>query len=235
MADHRNRSLHRPLDERLRERAPRTLDRVKDPIVRSPTVGMSLHSPSELAAVAVGLLVLRSVEEHGRTRLHERAIEDALQRATGALTAEEVMRLEVEAYEILDWLLGDDRPIESRPEIAHVDDGAVVYEPEAQVIELVREAIFQGFDLKIDYFSRRRGEMNTRVITPVAIGADRYIRAWCHARRAERIFRLERIRRAVPVNGRPCRVIEPERTDPAERADGETTGTTGQMPLFDDV
>lgn len=244
-------ALHRPIGERLAEKPARPLDRAEDPIASAPNGGVNLRRPEEIAAAAVGLLVLRQVENHGRTRLYERAIENAIAQLTDHLDAREMMRLEVEAWEVLDWLIGDEQPVTSNHDIARVDGPHVDYDPQAEVVDLVREAIFQGFRLKIDYFTRNRSKMSTRVIAPLALAADSYVRAYCYARQAQRIFRIERIQRCIPVDGRPtlgtaASQSTPARYDPprpapepvprAEHAqtDEEVESTTGQLNLLSD-
>lgn len=187
------------LKARLQARGPRRLERVKDPVVPTPSPPLAIYQPQEIAAMAVGLLILKQVEETGGTRLFERSIHDAIKRLTSHANAEQMMRLEVEAHEILHWLVrGDDLPLELEA-FRYRNDGALEYDPTADIPTLVREACELGVDLKIQYFSKRRAEMNTRVISPKAIAAEEYVRAHCHARGEERIFRMERIRKAVPI------------------------------------
>lgn len=245
-------ALHRPIRDRLAAKDSRPQDRVEDAMATAPSEGVVLRRPEEIAAAAVGLLVLRQVENHGRTRLYERAIENAIAQLTDHLDAREMMRLEVEAWEILDWLVGDDNPVTSDPKIARIEGSHVDYDPNAQTIDLVREAIFQGFKLKIDYFTRNRSQMSTRVIAPLAIAADSYVRAYCYARHAQRIFRVERIHRCIPVDGRPVLGDGPIPQEPATDTTGaqsageqkktsarpskndETEHTTEQLSLLGD-
>lgn len=194
---------HRSLRTRLGAKEKRPLDRTPAPIAPSPPAPLTIQRAQEVSALAVGLLVLRHVEESGRTRLQERAIADALDRVTKHLNAEQMMRLEVEAYEIVDWLLGSEpQDLTEHFIAARQEDGSVLYDPSCAVDDIVREAVHQGFDLAITYYSSRRMELNRRVISPKAIAAEVYVRAWCHERRDERIFRMSRIRSAVPVRGK---------------------------------
>lgn len=193
---------HRPLRARLEAKEKRPLDRAPAPIAPSPPAPLTITRAHEVSALAVGLLVLRHVEETGRTRLQEQAIGDALQRVTKHLNAEQMMRLEVEAYEVVDWLVGEDENSHPAPLVAEKRaDGTIQYDPSSSIPDIVRAAAAQNFDLSITYYSSRRMEMNKRVISPKAIAAEVYVRAWCHERRDERIFRMSRIRSAVPVHG----------------------------------
>lgn len=194
-------SPYKNLRQRLNEKPKRPLDRARAPLASAPSAPIPLHRAHDLSAMIVGLMVLKYVEESGRTRLHERAIQAAIESLTDHLHPEQMMRLEVEAYEIVDWLSGPYHA--DAADVAEVTDVGVLYDPSCTIPEMVREAVAKGFDLKVDYYSSKRAEMNTRVISPRAIAADVYVRAWCHARNDERIFRMERIRRAVPVHGQP--------------------------------
>lgn len=196
---------YRPLRERLRAKTPRPLDRVREAIAHAPPAPISLSRAHELSAMAVGLLVLKHVEESGRTRLHEQAIQDTLKRITEHLTAAQMMRLEVEAYEIVDWLVGGNGNAVNAHFVAMKKDDGVEYDPSSSIPAIVREAVAQEFDLKITYYSAKRMEMNSRVISPKAIAAETYVRGWCHERRDERIFRMDRIRSAIPVGGKAIR------------------------------
>lgn len=191
-----------PLRARLQAKEKRPLDRAPAPIATAPPAPLLITRPHEVSALAVGLLVLRHVEETGRTRLQEQAIEDALGRVTEHLNAEQMMRLEVEAYEVVDWLVGEDDNDYTPHFVAKKkEDGTVAYDPSSSIPDIVRAAVDQTFDLSINYYSSRRMELNRRVISPKAIAAEVYVRAWCHERRDERIFRMSRIRSAVPVHG----------------------------------
>ena len=223
--------FRKPLNDRLAEKIPRDPKETRpEPIVKTQAQ-TRLDRSDELAVAAVGALVLRKLAEFGQTRLFPRAIESVFDKATSSLTAQEVMNLEIEAYEIVDWLVGgeplDDDAVSN---VASRRGDVIVYDPHAPVIDLIRRSIVEHFDLKIDYFSMRRGQMNTRRITPTTIEAETYVNAWCHARRNDRVFRINRITRCVPVNGRPERQIE--RTARDASADGGTAPT--QIPLLAD-
>lgn len=206
----RDKQVRRPLRERLKDREPRPLDRMKEPIVGDEHLSVQLNRSEEIAAAAVGLMMLDIVEKHGRTRLFERAIDNALDRFIDDLDPDEIVRLEVEAYEVLDWLAGESDPITSDPSIAKRSGDTVYYNTDATAELLLREALFQEFDVHIHYFTRTRSELNKRIISPYAISADKYVRAWCHSRRAQRIFRIDRISHCIPVGGRP---FEPKRSE----------------------
>ncbi|MFT6400349.1 MAG: putative DNA-binding transcriptional regulator YafY [Bradymonadia bacterium] len=203
----KNPQRRRPIDDRLAERSPREDGSKPEQFVKSRTT-VRIDKPEEIAALAIGALVLQKVDAFGQTRLLTRAIEAIVERATVELTSEEMMKLEVEAYSVLDWLVaGDDLELKDAEAIAHRDGDHIIYDPAAPPTELLKRAIEEEFDVKLDYFSRSRGEMNTRRVTPVALEAETYLRAYCHARADDRVFRLNRITRCVPVRGRAREVL----------------------------
>ncbi len=197
----------RPIDDRLAERSPREDGAKPDQFVKNRS-SVRIDKPEEIAALAVGALVLQKVDAFGQTRLMTRAIESIVERATAELSSEEMMKLEVEAYSVLDWLVaGDALELDDAEAIAHRDGDHIIYDPAAGPTELLQRAIEEEFDVKIDYFSRRRGEMNTRRVTPIALEAETYLRGYCHARADDRVFRINRITRCVPVRGRAREVL----------------------------
>lgn len=219
----------RPLDDRLADRAPRADGAKPTNFVKSRSA-VRVERPEEVAALAVGALVLQKVDAFGQTRVFGRAIDALVDKATSDLSSEEVMKLEVEAYAVLDWLLdGEAASDEDAEGIARREGDRIVYDPNATPVDLLRRAIDEEFDVKLDYFSRRRGEMNTRRVTPLSLEAETYLRGYCHARQDERTFRLNRITRCVPVKGRP---IEPVQED--ARDANETSTAPHQISLLDD-
>ena len=209
----------RPLDDRLAERHPRADGARPEHFVKS-RYEVRVERPEELAALAVGALVLQKVDAFGQTRLLTRAIEGLVERATSELTSEEMMKLEVEAYAVIDWLVDGEIVDGADAEaVAHREGENIIYDPTAPATELLQRAIDEEFDVKIDYFSRRRGEMNTRRVTPLALEAETYLRGYCHARSDERVFRINRITRCVPVRGKAREIMQvraKEANEPAE-------------------
>lgn len=68
---------------------------------------------------------------------------------------------------------------------------------------VIEQAMAQGKDLDIVYWSAGRGQQTTRHVTPYWIeerGKVPYLIAYCHARQAQRVFRLDRIE-AVHIVG----------------------------------
>lgn len=70
----------------------------------------------------------------------------------------------------------------------------------AAIRTTITRALAEGLPLEILYHTAGRGERSTRVVEPLQIqtyGNAEYLVAYCQLRQAERVFRLDRIERAV--------------------------------------
>jgi predicted DNA-binding transcriptional regulator YafY len=217
------------LNDRLADRQPRELaagDIGPVPVTRST---VRLDANDEIACAAVGALMLRKLAEFGQSRLPEPMVERLVSKLTTQLSSREVMNLEIEAYELLRWMAGPSHDAAHPERVVRREGDTILYDPDSSVLERMQAAIVERFDVKIDYFSRQRGEMNTRRITPERIDAETYVYGYCHARQAYRTFRLNRITRCVPVKGRP---IELPRV--MKQAQEEHDHDPVQISLLDD-
>jgi hypothetical protein len=216
------------LNDRLADRSGQQQRTVHPTALLPPGQSGRLASSDEIAVTVTGALMVRKLAEFGQTRLYQRAADQLVERLTQGMTSQQVMELEIEAYELIDFLTGPEASGDT-PAAAHRDGGRVLYDPNASVLDLVQRAVDESFDLRIDYFSRRRGEMNTRRITPREIKAETYVMAFCHARQSERVFRISRITRCVPIDGKPDRPSAPQRALQHESEPGPA-----QLSLLDD-
>lgn len=151
-----------------------------------------LRSGAERGAVALACVLLENIQRRGGTHAPSRALREVTDRLLISLSQSEVMAVEVEAYELMQWLGGalnpyfdpvaDPRP----PEMVKED-------PATPVLRVLRQAIADGFDVDMMYYTGGRGELTERRVTPIKISAETYLTAFCHHRRAERVFRLSRI------------------------------------------
>jgi len=157
---------------------------------------VTLRTPSERGVVALACLVLDSLAEHGGTRAPQRTLENVLRKNLATLGAKEIMDIEIEAYEIMLWI---GSAIDPDWKTETLDASTI--DPTAGHAELVQFAIASHQDLELDYYSRNRGELTNRRITPISIEAETYIHAYCHLRRDERVFRISRIAELRPVGG----------------------------------
>lgn len=89
-------------------------------------------------------------------------------------------------------------------------------EPARQVPRVIEDAIAAGRVLRIAY-ADRHGAVSHRTVEPMAFlgkGEVWYLLAWCRLREAARVFRLDRIERAIATDEvAPARDIEPETLD----------------------
>lgn len=216
------------LNDRLAERTGTVNRKVQPAPILQSAAQTRLAQSDEVAVAVVGALIVQKLAEFGQTRLYQRAADQIIERLTQQLTSPEVMELEVEAYELMDFLAGRAFTTDEHP-AAHRDGGRILYDPTASPLDLIQRAIDEGFDVKIDYFSRRRGEMNTRRITPRAVRAETYVNAFCHARQSERVFRISRITRCIPIHGTPDR---PPASKPS--IEHERDGGPAQLSLLDE-
>lgn len=190
-----------------------------------------LRSADERGAVALACLILENLREHGGTRASGRALESVLRKTLATFGPKEVMDIEVEAYELLLWIgnaIDPDLPRQQKTDVGEID-------PKASQNDLIRWAIGGHHDLDMDYYSRGRGEVTHRRITPISLEAETYLHAYCHLRRDERVFRLSRIGDLRPVGGWPQRAQErAKKAKTATAAQGTTPANSGQMSLLDE-
>ena len=69
-------------------------------------------------------------------------------------------------------------------------------------LETLRRAVEDRRRVEIDYYSYHRDRLTVRAVDPALVFSDRgrwYLSGWCHRAEAERVFRVDRIRRAVPT------------------------------------
>jgi proteasome accessory factor C len=84
----------------------------------------------------------------------------------------------------------------------------------AEVMRALSDAVGTRRQVEIDYYSYGRDQWTRRVVDPYAVfsaGGQWYLSAWCHAVDDERLFRVDRMRAARPLDSR----FEP----PTERRD----------------
>jgi proteasome accessory factor C len=90
-------------------------------------------------------------------------------------------------------------------------------------LDTLREAVREHRQVELDYYTYGRDTRSRRVIEPwdvFAAEGEWYVQAWCHAAQAERLFRLDRIRAAVVLDGTfdPPAELPPRRVFSAEEA-----------------
>ncbi len=157
---------------------------------------VSYTSANDRSSVALALLILKNLRDHGASRIPKRSVEKPLRDVLDTMSAKEIMDVEIETYELLLWIgkaIDPDWKNEIEPDAS---------DPASNDIDgLVRWAINNGVDLELDYYARQSGELTHRKITPISFEAEKYIHAFCHLRHAERVFRISRIAELRPIGG----------------------------------
>jgi hypothetical protein len=184
--------------ERLAREPARSTD--DDPLTFPESPGdVLLRHADERGVVALACLLLENLREHGGTRAQARPLDTVLRRVLETFGPKEVMDIEVEAYEILLWI---GRAIDGDWQPDRLETPGAI-SPGASHAELIRWSIAGGVDLDMNYYSRGRGELTHRRVTPISLEAEVYFHAHCHLRRDERVFRLSRIGSLQPIGGWP--------------------------------
>lgn len=206
---------------RITERLERARRRDRSELDFGESTGdVTLRTPTERGVVALACLVLEQLAEHGGTRASQRTLQNVLRRTLATMGPKEVMDIEIEAYELLLWIGSS---IDPDWETDAVDASEI--DPFAGTAQLVQYAIATRQDLELDYYSRNRGELTHRRITPISIEAETYIHAFCHLRHDERVFRVSRIANLRPAGGwKPAKAAKP--------AKNNTPTDDGQMDLL---
>jgi proteasome accessory factor C len=93
-------------------------------------------------------------------------------------------------------------------------DVALASVPE-DVMAAIRTGVDEGRQLELDYYSFGRDEVTRRVVDPYAVfsaGGQWYLSAYCHAVDDDRLFRVDRVRAASPLDS------------PVEHSEGSVAG-----------
>lgn len=151
----------------------------------------------ERGAVALGCLLLEEFRRAGGALIEAGALERVLERMFAAMTHEERVAIEVEAYEILRWIgesLSPDIAAREHAVPPHVG-------PSSSHRDIIRWAIKWGRDLFVEYYDLEHGEVVEHKITPMSLEADVYLRAISHTTLDERIYEVLRISEVTPAEG----------------------------------
>ena len=153
---------------------------------------LSISSAQDRAVVCVGSLLLLLLEERGGTALDRSSLLGLARGSLRSFDDPDKARITDELTRVFDWLA------EALTNRGSSEDrrswGDVHYDFE-HYLPVVRQAIAEGLDLEIEYFSYNRGAWSNRRITPKKLESHALLVAYCHFREAERRFRLSRIRK----------------------------------------
>ena len=151
------------------------------------------------AAIALSLIITSHLAKFAGTGIGTRAINDARDEALRSIEGRDAVRLDVEAYELLNWFAAAIDP-QWQENAARHSEIVKASASEDILNRILERAIREKIDLKMRYYTGSRGEFSERIITPIAISAEKYLIAYCHSRQEERVFRLSRILQLSPVS-----------------------------------
>lgn len=151
------------------------------------------------AAIALSLILTSHLARFAGTGIGTRAINDARDEALREIDGRDAVRLDIEAYELLNWFAAAIDP-QWQNHAAHNSEIVKKSASEDILTRILDRSIQEKIDLKMRYYTGSRGEFSERVITPIAISAEKYLIAFCHIRQEERVFRLSRILQLSPVS-----------------------------------
>jgi hypothetical protein len=152
----------------------------------------SLHiNGEEVALLLLGARVLQDLERMGGVLIERKVLSELVGKLVRELDEDSLVEIESEVDEIVEWL--DEVEIETDP--AYFRDFGWMEAPRYSTRETkpqVLQALQERRRLIINYYTASTGEMNRRKIDPLSLDGD-MLTAYCHLRKAERVFKLNRI------------------------------------------
>ena len=152
----------------------------------------SLHiNGEEVALLLLGARVLQDLERMGGVLIERKVLSELVGKLVRELDEDSLMEIESEVDEIVEWL--DEVEIKTDP--AYFRDFGWMEAPRYSTRETkpqVLQALQERRRLIINYYTASTGEMNRRKIDPLSLDGD-MLTAYCHLRKAERVFKLNRI------------------------------------------
>jgi predicted DNA-binding transcriptional regulator YafY len=211
-------SIKGRISEKLKKAQSRVEEDEKEMEFKEDPAEITLNTAEERGAVALACLILENLREHGGTRAPRKPLENVLKRTLSTFDRRENMNIEIEAYEILLWIGNTIEPEWRKQDTKRVEQ----INPESSKDDLIRWAILHEEELQIQYYSRGRGELTDRRVTPYTLEAETYLHGYCHLRQDERVFRISRISSIHPAGGWPS----------AEDEDSDQEEDDSQMDLL---
>ncbi|MFA5624244.1 MAG: WYL domain-containing protein [Bradymonadales bacterium] len=168
----------------------------------APKNRIAVQDPEEVASLAFSLVLACNILQQSGTILPFYKLEKLTQYVIAQLSPNDVMNIEIETFEVLQWLgrsLGD---AEEDLEDEEIPDLILKSEREEQDhLQMLKAAIAQERDLIMWYYTLSTGEYSSRRIRPLRVSAEKFLIAYCYKREAERNFRLSRISSIEVVHG----------------------------------
>lgn len=181
--------LNGQLSEFLSKKPPREI-LTSSELLTSKTDAWTIEERDDRAVVAMSLILTSHLVRFGQTRLSENHLLQMRDSILHTMTANDAVKIEVEAYEILNWFA----------QTMNASWKETKTDSECSSIEcIIQYAIQHHIDLEMHYYTGSRGEYSERRITPIEITAEKYLIAYCHLRNEERVFRLSRIVQLSPA------------------------------------
>ena len=158
----------------------------------------TINDPQTRAAIAMSLILTSQLSSYAGTGIGGQWLNDARDNALRGFSGRDAVKIEVEAYELLNWFAA---AIDPAWQQKAVERGEIVEKSASEdaLNRILERAIRENIDLNMRYYTGSRGEFSERVISPLSIHAEKYLIAFCHKRNEERVFRLSRILQLTPV------------------------------------
>lgn len=216
----------------LSEQRSRDLHGANSPLI-SPNVPLTINDTETRAAVAMAVILASHITRFASTTISETALLQFREQILKTFGAHDAVRLEIEAYDLLNWFAGamnDSWAVHTSEPTRDEDKGLQDH------IAVLKRAIDEKLDLDMSYYAGTRGEFSTRRITPIEISAEKYLIAYCHTRKENRRFRLSRILSLNWVNTPQTSLFDhlPDGSAPladeTKRDDSEEASETASKP-----
>lgn len=152
----------------------------------------TIEDPQTKAAVAMALVLASHLAKYASTSLSKSQLNQARDSLMHEMQARDAVNIEGEAYEMLQWFAG--AIDESWKKQANKSTIESISETSSEaLIQIIQSAIQNHRDLEMQYYTSSRADFSERIVTPIEITAEKYLIAYCHTRKEERVFRLTRI------------------------------------------
>lgn len=236
------------LASHLSEQEPRHLTPAL-PFTAKTSQPWQVENAENKAMVALSLIVTCHIVHYAHAIFPEKEIAFLRDSILQSFGVHDAVRLEVEAYDLINWFAGAMNETWQMPTNAQV----LPQQPgtDNALIPVLQRAIAQKRDLLMRYYTGSRGEFSERRITPLEVTAEKYLIAFCQLRQEERVFRLSRIIHLEAAEYReedstqfvypltstaPTHSISISRSDHAQKKNAKraksVTHTSGSKPKF---
>ena len=155
----------------------------------------SLHvNEEEFAVLLLGASVLQDLEQMGGVLVGRKVLSELVDKLARELDEDSLEEIESEVEKIVEWL----DKVEIKTDPSYFSSFGWMEAPRYSTREtkpLVLQALQERRRLIINYYTASTGEMNRRKVDHLSLDED-MLTAYCHLRKAERVFKLNRIESA---------------------------------------